>query len=921
MTRFTVVLLAAAALSPAADYFYYETLGYTDRGEWTAQISVSPNEWRPGVKVTVGGQVNIREAHLASLAAANYKATGIVILATAERTFDAGGKLRIPCAEKMSTVLTPTGLAIEGGQFGAITKRYGYGFNTPYDQQITVSLAGRVPSDGWIPVPFEMEQVLPGDLPPGYYRVRLDYGITTGKATVNLNGDAFAKRQFVKTRPIESHHYSPIIGASGVHADGARVEASSIKPRIPWVLLASYNSNGYRGVVAEEDESWFALSQRNLIQDDVILPLLDAKSAFISYSLEPQVITDTIELRSNIGWAPDKGEIAVEVTAPDGTVQKLGTFAFVGKSGTNPTTRDPKLTAWKPSMYGQYTVRATGWYGDEWGHRYEGGGTYRFWIAKRMTLATATFQGMAYPVGNRYGRDIGFAPAFPADVQVTATLYANSDPKRAKVVNYTGRATPAGLFGAAQGMAPLAFDSPGEYVAHVLAKHRDQNGHLWVCSMRHAGVVYPEDSPIVARGKKLYIPASKTYVDRGHSMREGWMGDDGVGYLDHINFPYNQKDVLLIASENKSANKIIPTLIWEWKENPQKYESTYSSIGATNLKLVTSNGYSPHLFPEYITEWGYYYAAGPRPGFMSRFLVGENNVRAPYWHVSPNSFGGQINASANGDVPGDIYRLIGGVVVRPQGKDPLYAGYLASAFILPARTNDNRIVAPGDEDLLGPYQRRARFFMVGLRPGMTYETGTTFAPAVQIDPVVPAEITFSLTYPDGKRVTQSGKGDAYGTFVGGTRWVLDQPGVYRYTLEGDVGGIQGRHAGVAGSGRRVLRAGEDPAGRRGRTLAGPGGGVHDGPGVGADDPGPVHGEAGVFCDGHSGCGTRPGIRACGEWPVRVRLEAEDAGEQDDDLRHGEQRDRAPGDRRRDPSHAALAGGESGAARPRIASAG
>ena len=34
-----------------------------------------------------------------------------------------------------------------------------------------------------------------------------------------------------------------------------------------------------------------------------------------------------------------------------------------------------------------------------------------------MTMATATFQGMAYPVGNRYGRDIGFAPAVPADVE------------------------------------------------------------------------------------------------------------------------------------------------------------------------------------------------------------------------------------------------------------------------------------------------------------------------------------------------------------------------------------------------------------------------------------------------------------------------------------------------------------------------
>ena len=85
-----------------------------------------------------------------------------------------------------------------------------------------------------------------------------------------------------------------------------------------------------------------------------------------------------------------------------------------------------------PPAYGQYTVKETGWIRDVWGNRYEGGGTYHFWIAKRMTLATATFQGMPYPVGATYGRDIAFAPAVPADVTVTATLFPNSDPAQAQ---------------------------------------------------------------------------------------------------------------------------------------------------------------------------------------------------------------------------------------------------------------------------------------------------------------------------------------------------------------------------------------------------------------------------------------------------------------------------------------------------------
>ena len=293
------------------------------------------------------------------------------------------------------------------------------------------------------------------------------------------------------------------------------MDASRIQPRIPWVILGAYNSNGYRGVVAEEDESRFALSVRNLIPDEVILPRYDENDPkrALSYSLEPQFPADTIDTCANIPWDYTKGELSVKITGPDGKTTDLGTAPFVGKSGQWPTTKKAAFTAWKPPAYGQYTVRATGWIQDIWGNRYEGGGTYRFWIAKRMTMATATFQGQAYPVGNRYGRDMAFAPAVPADVSVTATLYVNSDPTITRTVSYRGKASPGGVFGAAQGMVPLVFDAPGEYHAQVLATYTDQDGHLWVSTMRHAGVVYPEDSAIVARGKKLTVDGK--LVDRG----------------------------------------------------------------------------------------------------------------------------------------------------------------------------------------------------------------------------------------------------------------------------------------------------------------------------------------------------------------------------------------------------------------------
>jgi hypothetical protein len=791
----------------------FSSPGYTNYGDWYAEAVVSPVAWQPGSALAVSTKLRVTEAHLAALGLAGFKADGFCLLLTAERTFDADGRIRLTSDERMSTLLTPTGIAIEGGIQGAATNRFGYGFRTPVDEYVTKTLAQaqKLPS-GEYETAFVVSTALPASLPPGIYRIRLDYGITVKTNRFNLNGEAFARRPFFKGTPTESHVYSPPIPASGTHISGRSVDASQIVPRLPWVLLGDYNSNGCKGVVADEDTPYFGLSSRNLIQDELVLARYAADNkTVISYSLEPQLPTDTIELRSNIPWDFAKGELSVQVSDPDGKTTNLGTAPFAGNRGQWPTTKNAAFTAWKPSKYGYYTVKATGWLADIWGRRYEGGGTYHFWIAKRMTLATATFQGFAFPVGARYGRDLGFAPAVPADVEVTATLYVNSNVNDTRSITFKGKASPAGIYGTAQGAQQLPLDAPGEYHARILARYTDQDGHLWICPMRHAGVVYAADTPIIARGKKLTI--KDKMVDRGETQFEGWVESADISHLAHINYPFQSGDVLLIASDQKGANKIEPVLTWELKTNPAPYDSRVQGIGLTNLQLKTSNGYSPHLFPEYITDWAYYYAGAPRPGFMSRFLVAEDGTRAPYWPVSPNAFGGQINASSNGDVPGDIYRLIGGVVLRKKDEAPAYAGYLSSAFLLPRWTCNNRVIAAGSEDLMGPDWKRGRLFLVGTRPGMVYETGTVFAAAMQIDPVLPATVKVMLTYPDGRQVTTEGTGDSFGSCVGKDRWTLDMPGVYRIWLEADWQGYKGYMPGLPKDGGMIfVMEKERPAG-------------------------------------------------------------------------------------------------------------
>jgi hypothetical protein len=154
-------------------------------------------------------------------------------------------------------------------------------------------------------------------------------------------------------------------------------------------------------------------------------------------------------------------------------------------------------------------------------------------------------------------------------------------------------------------------------------------------------------------------------------------------------------------------------------------------------------------------------------------------------------------------MPGDIYRLIGGVVVRDRGKAPLYAGYLASAFILPGGANNNRVIGPGSEDVPGPFGQKARFFLVGIRPGMAYLTGHVFTPVAQIDPVLPARVTYNMTYPDGRTVTTSGLGDAFGSFAAPDRFTLDAPGVYRFTIQGEWQGHRGGMPGLPPQGGEI----------------------------------------------------------------------------------------------------------------------
>ena len=247
-------LLALLALVPAAPAqdggaVVFGGEGRTAQGDWSADVVLSDGRWQAGEPVQLAVTLRFADTILPGLADRKIKVDRLCVLVTAERTFDATGWMRLPSDERMSTLLTPTGLAIEGGIQGAVTNRYGYAFRTPLDvfESLPVTEAKAGGSAGTSTALFPLRATLPGDLPPGLYRLRLDFGVMVGTRVYNLNGYTFATRPFTDQAGTSTYFYSPVVPASGPGASGASVDAERIQARFPWLLLSGYNSNGYRG--------------------------------------------------------------------------------------------------------------------------------------------------------------------------------------------------------------------------------------------------------------------------------------------------------------------------------------------------------------------------------------------------------------------------------------------------------------------------------------------------------------------------------------------------------------------------------------------------------------------------------------------------------------------------------------------------
>ena len=69
-----------------------------------------------------------------------------------------------------------------------------------------------------------------------------------------------------------------------------------------------------------------------------------------------------------------------------------------------------------------------GWIEDVWGNSYSGGGTYELWVAHPLDVDSGVLPGTPFEVGDTFNPTVRLHPRVPAEVEMTVTLYPDSDP-------------------------------------------------------------------------------------------------------------------------------------------------------------------------------------------------------------------------------------------------------------------------------------------------------------------------------------------------------------------------------------------------------------------------------------------------------------------------------------------------------------
>ena len=497
------------------------------------------------------------------------------------------------------------------------------------------------------------------------------------------------------------------------------------------------------------------------------------------------------------------------------------------------------------SQTGRYSIDLTGTMAEEFGRVVHGGGTYDVTIAWPLSFSTSCKPGHSYLVGQSYSAKVNVNPPFPAEVEVEILWYPNSDPEREVRWFARGTANTAGHF-IPYDTPALKFEEPGEYVSTVNVRYTDARGELWAGRQVSAGVV----APAVQGDLKLHGTRSFPELSwRFDGARERFADRTNVpnSFLPQTNLiqqdtfsPFHPEDTLFVgvtfAEENviqpkfsmsmadeevarrlteghlrRSASPIPwnqpPGDTWLYLEDVVDLSTdswayfTPDERGITDeipIGSLSSGPYHPFAFPQHRDWEAYVYVGVVRPGFPVLTSVYEVHPKGFYWNASPNIFGHQFNRGLNGDLPGDVYRMTAGVVLKDLRTGRRW--YDAYSTTISTRNFPD---APGAVSILPPGERPLRaangtdqeLFLASDTHDLL-EVGEIMGLGGVVMPVVQAEVEWKITKPSGEVAWMRGTASRTGTVGGSPPLPVDEPGVYRIEptvtwgeLKGDLPGL------------------------------------------------------------------------------------------------------------------------------------
>ena len=738
------------------------------RGRWVfGTARPSRRRFKPGdpLELRVAMTVRFESENAAQRATADRPTVDPILVPM----FDARGRQRGGGRLLATHVLAPTGLPIEThGEMIAhrrddgrmVIEPGGSGLGLPYEplDRGTWQRHGRAAT-----ISQRIRFEIPANVPAGMYALRGHIWPGAGEGLLE--------------------------GAPQGPADFGPVTVGNVaEPRLACMLLGSAGTGGSRGAIAREDQGFYDIAPHNVFQPArLVIPRDDARTGKPHpYPLDPYL--PLVSLTDRPGemriWPPrirfdtTASRLTVTVTAPDGTVTRLGPAPLVagqndlssagpdrtvidrlvaprGPAYGNPSLADIYHLSGGPTFehafeqYGHHIATLDGHVSDVAGNRYRIIGTYDVYVAKPLDINVFPEPGTPLEVGQPILPQVRVLPAMPADAEIRFRHLPGSDPARAVEGVIAGKANRWGVFVPDAATKAVAFNEPGEYVCDVTVKHVDATGTWWMACRRGASVVATPDSTVVTHGERGNRAPTQRWRARWFIARDARFitgMPPGAHDMAHTCYPYEPGDVAWLG--HRDPDSLFPNVTledptgtiagiiearWPGVRNGAGRAGLYPdwlrpedrlAIGELPLVCSSLSGLSPSMAPDRVDQWGYFYTTSWRPGVSVRSHVGEDLVPAAYWFFD-DPYGYQFGVGPQGDLPSDYKMNYAGSVFRDTASGVAHYGAYASMLVIIDGNHDpiGRRVLPPFDGLLPDSPPSGPLLEVG---GKRYDVFLTF---------------------------------------------------------------------------------------------------------------------------------------------------------------------------------------------------